>query len=72
LLRDQLRGRAGTIPAALATRLDRQAKLRGKSFSALIAELASDQREELPYAGIIEDDPDLSCRIDEVLSRLAD
>jgi hypothetical protein len=26
---------------------------------------------ELPYAGVVEDDPDLSLRIDEVLSRLA-
>jgi hypothetical protein len=61
-----------SIPASLATRLDREAKRRGKSFSALIAEIAEGEPEALPYAGIIEDDPDLSLRVEEVLSRLAD
>jgi predicted DNA-binding ribbon-helix-helix protein len=61
-----------SIPAALATRLDRQAKRRGTSFSALIAELASGKPEALPYAGTVKDDPDLSLRVEEVLSRLAD
>ena len=59
-----------SIPASLATRLDREAKRRGKSFSALIAEIADGKPEPLPYAGIIEDDPDLSLRVEEVLSRL--
>jgi predicted DNA-binding ribbon-helix-helix protein len=61
-----------SIPASLATRLDREAKRRGKSFSALIAEIAEGKPETLPYAGIVEDDPDLSLRVEEVLSRLAD
>jgi predicted DNA-binding ribbon-helix-helix protein len=61
-----------SIPASLATRLDREAKRRGTSFSALIAELAAARPEPLPYAGIIDDDPNLSLRVGEVLSRLAD
>lgn len=61
-----------SIPASLATRLDREAKRRGKSFSALIADIAAGKPEALPYAGTIEDDPDLSLRVEEVLSRLAD
>lgn len=60
------------MPASLAARLDREARRRGKSFSALIAELAERNPEPLPYAGLIEDDPDLSLRVEEVLSRLAD
>jgi len=61
-----------SMPLSLANRLDREAKRRGKSFSALIAELAERKPEPLPYAGIIEDDPDLSLRVEEVLSRFAD
>ena len=60
-----------SMPASLAKRLDREAKRRRTSFSALIAELVEHVPQELPYAGVIEDDPDLSLRIDEVLSRLA-
>lgn len=61
-----------SMPASLAKRLDREAKRRGTSFSALVAELVGRTPGELPYAGAIEDDPDLSVRVDEVLSRLAD
>lgn len=61
-----------SMPASLSTRLDREAKRRGKSFSALIAELAERTPAALPYAGIVGDDPDLSLRVEEVLSRLAD
>ena len=62
-----------SMPAALASRLDREAKRRRTSFSALVAELVERAPRELPqYAGIIHDDPDLSLRIDEVLARLAD
>ena len=59
------------MPASLAKRLDREAKRRRTSFSALIAELAERAPGDLPYADVIEDDPDLSLRVDEVLSRLA-
>jgi hypothetical protein len=61
-----------SMPAALAKRLDREARRRHTSFSALVAELVDRVPGELPYAGVIEDDPDLSLRVDEVLSRLAD
>ena len=61
-----------SMPQSLARRLDREAKRRRTSFSALVAELIEHVPGELPYAGVIEDDPDLSLRVDEVLSRLAD
>jgi len=60
-----------SMPASLAKRLDREAKRRRTSFSALVAELVEHVPAELPYAGAIEDDPDLSLRVDEVLSRIA-
>jgi Ribbon-helix-helix protein, copG family len=60
-----------SMPASLAKRLDREARRRRTSFSALVAELVEHVPSELPYAGVVEDDPDLSLRIDEVLSRLA-
>ena len=59
------------MPASLAKRLDKEAKRRGSSFSALVAELVEGAPAELPYAGSIEGDPDLSLRVHEVLSRLA-
>ncbi len=61
-----------SMPASLASRLDREAKRRRTSFSALVAELVERAPGELQYAGIIHDDPDLSLRIAEVLSRLAE
>ena len=60
-----------SMPASLARRLDREAKRRRTSFSALVAELVEHVPAELSYAGAVEDDPDLSLRVDEVLSRLA-
>jgi len=60
-----------SMPASLAKRLDREARRRRTSFSALVAELVEHVPAELPYAGVVDDDPDLSLRIDEVLSRLA-
>ncbi len=60
-----------SLPASLAARLDREAKRKRTSFSALIAELAERKPEALPYHGVIEDDPDLSLRVERVLSRLA-
>jgi hypothetical protein len=59
-----------SMPAALAKRLNREARRRRTPFSALIAELVDRGPGELPYAGAIDDDPNLSLRIDEVLSRL--
>ena len=41
------------------------------SFSAVLAELANRVPDKLPYAGLIEDDEDLSLQVEEVLKRLA-
>ena len=41
------------------------------SFSSLVTELVSQHPEPLPYAGVVEDDEDLSQRVEEVLARLA-
>ena len=60
-----------SLPPGLAKRLDEEATRRGVTFSALMAELAGAELQELPYAGIVDDDEDLSLRVDEVLSRLA-
>ena len=61
-----------SLPPALAARLDREAERRNMSFSALVAEKIERHDEPLPYAGLIEDDADLSLRVDQVLARLAD
>jgi len=60
-----------SLPPSLADRLDKEAERRGMTFSALIANLAGAETSELPYAGIIADDEDLSLRVAEVLSRVA-
>jgi len=60
-----------SLPPSVADRLDKEAEHRGLTFSALIADLAGVETAELPYAGIISDDEDLSLRVEEVLSRLA-
>ena len=60
-----------SLPPVVADRLDREAERRGTSFSALIAELAGGEPCSLPYAGLIDDDADLSQRVEEVLARLA-
>ena len=59
-----------SLPPAVAERLDREAKRRKTSFSALIAELLQQQPEHLPYAGLIDDDEGLSERVEEVLARI--
>lgn len=40
------------------------------SFSAVVAELVDRDPAPLPYAGIIDDDEDLSLKVEEVLARL--
>jgi hypothetical protein len=60
-----------SLPPAVAARLDREAERRNTSFSSLITELVTQQPEPLPYAGVIEDDDNLSQRVEEVLARLA-
>lgn len=58
-----------SLPPAVAARLDAEAKRRGTSFSAVVADLVGRQPEALPYAGLIEDDDDLSLKIEEILGR---
>jgi len=60
-----------SLPPAVADRLDREARRRRTSFSALITELAARGPATLPYAANIDNDDDLSLRVEEVLSRLA-
>ena len=59
-----------SLPPAVAARLDREARRRRVSFSAVVAELVERDPAPLPYAGIIDDDKDLSLKVDEVLTRL--
>ena len=59
-----------SLPPSVAERLDKEAKRRKTSFSALITELVHQQPQRLPYAGLIDDDEDLSERVEEVLARL--
>jgi quercetin dioxygenase-like cupin family protein len=63
--------RTVSLPPHVAARLDREARRRGLSFSAVVATLAERVPEELPYAGLVEDDEDLALRVEEVLARLA-
>ena len=64
--------RTVSMPPALVRRIEREAKRKKTSFSAIVAELVERTPGELPYAGVIDDDADLSLRVDEVLSRLGD
>jgi hypothetical protein len=59
------------MPPYLADRLEREAAARGMSFSALIVELIEQYLvlEPPAYVGIIEDDEDLSLRVEEILAR---
>ena len=59
-----------SLPVAIANRLDYEAKRRHTSVSAIVTELVQRQPEQLPYAGLIEDDEDLSQKVEEVLARL--
>jgi hypothetical protein len=58
-----------SLPAAIAKRLDKEAKRRHTSVSAIVTELVQQQPEQLPYAGLIEDDEDLSQKVEEILAR---
>lgn len=60
-----------SLPPAVAARLDAEAKRRGSSFSAVVTELVDRQPAALPYAGLFDDDDDLSLKVQEVLARLA-
>lgn len=59
-----------SLPPSVAARLDREARRRRTSVSALVAELVQREPERLPYTALIEDDEDLSERVEEILERL--
>jgi hypothetical protein len=59
-----------SLPPSVAARLDAEAKRRGTSFSAVVADLVGRQPSPLPYAGLIDDDEDLSLKVEQVLARL--
>lgn len=59
-----------SLPPAVARRLDQEAKRRRTSVSALVTDLVQRQPERLPYVALIEDDEDLSERVDAILERL--
>ena len=60
-----------SLPPALDGWLQQTATRRGISVSALIVELLDPHARELPYAGLIDDDDDLSLRVEEILARMA-
>lgn len=59
-----------SLPPSVAERLDREARRRRTSVSAIVADLIQRQPERLPYIALIEDDEDLSQRVDAILERL--
>jgi hypothetical protein len=60
-----------SLPLIVAERLEREAAERKTSISALIVDrLADASVAQLPYAGLIDDAPDLSLKIEEVLARV--
>jgi hypothetical protein len=59
-----------SLPPAIARRLDQEARRRRTSVSALVTDLVQRQPERLPYVALIEDDEDLSERVDAILARL--
>lgn len=60
-----------SFPPSVAKRLEREAKRRKKSLSALVTELVDRQPENLPYAGLIDDDEELSHKVEEILARVS-
>jgi predicted CopG family antitoxin len=60
-----------SLPPTVAERLDREARRRKTSVSALVTELVQKQTATLPYAALVEDDEELSLRVEEILARVA-
>ncbi|MFN0147940.1 MAG: hypothetical protein ACKVT1_15660 [Dehalococcoidia bacterium] len=58
-----------TLPRPLVDDLAREAGERHLSFSAVLAERASRGQTAISFAGIIDDDPDLSLKVEEILRR---
>ena len=59
-----------SLPAHIARRLDAEAKRRNTSVSAVVTDMVQRQPERLPYAGLVEDDEELSVEVEDVLARL--
>lgn len=59
-----------SVPAQIAKRLDSEAKRRKTSVSAIVTELVQQQPVKLPYAGLIDDDEQLSQKVEQILARL--
>ncbi len=59
-----------SLPAQIAKRLDSEAKRRKTSVSAIVTELVQQQPVKLPYAGLIDDDEQLSQNVEQILARL--
>ncbi|MCK5923861.1 MAG: ribbon-helix-helix protein, CopG family, partial [Methylococcales bacterium] len=60
-----------SLPVQIARRLDEEAKRRGMSISAIVTELVQQQRPaSLPYAGLIDEDAQLSVDVEQILARV--
>ena len=59
-----------SLPTQIARRLDAEAKRRGTSVSAVVVDLIQQRPEPLPYAGLIDDDEELSRQVEQILTRL--
>ena len=60
-----------SLPEQIARRLDEEAKRRGTSVSAIVTELVQQQRPtSLPYAGLIDEDEQLSVDVEQILARV--
>lgn len=59
-----------SLPEQIAKRLDKEAKRRKTSVSAIVTELVQQQPAKLPYAGLIDDDEQMSQNIEHILARV--
>ena len=59
-----------SLPASVARQIEREAARRNVSFSAVIADLVQREPERVPYAGIVDDDENLSQKVEEILARV--
>jgi hypothetical protein len=61
-----------SLPEQIAKRLDKEAKRRKTSVSAIVTELVQQQQPaRLPYAGLIDDDEQMSQDVEHILARLS-
>ena len=59
-----------SLPEQIAKRLDKEAKRRKTSVFAIVTELVQQQPAKLPYAGLIDDDEQMSQNIEQILTRV--